>query len=101
MRLPTILGVALFLPLLLKSQPGDAGAMSPEGDRVGQATMGKPEILAVLRKVNSYQLAHPDASAAAEPLHHIWMRVTWHTGVMAAWEATGDPSFLEQSLAYG
>jgi rhamnogalacturonyl hydrolase YesR len=65
--------------------------------------MGKREILAVLRKVDSYQLNHPepDPWPAAKPLSHIWMRVTWYTGVAAAWEATGDPSFLEQSLAYG
>jgi unsaturated rhamnogalacturonyl hydrolase len=92
MRLPTLLGLVLLFAPLLKSQPGDAGAM-----------MGKREILATLRKVNTYQLGHPapDAPTAADPLHHIWMRVTWYTGVMSAWEATGDPAFLEQSLAYG
>jgi rhamnogalacturonyl hydrolase YesR len=84
----------LLLPVLLKSQSEDAGT---------QTMMEKRGILAVLRKVNSNQLAHPvqDAPEAADPLHHIWMRVTWYTGVMAAWETTGDPSFLEQSMAYG
>jgi rhamnogalacturonyl hydrolase YesR len=77
--------------------------MSLERVNVGLTMMGKREILAALRKVNSNQLDHPapDAPAAAEPLHHIWMRVTWYTGVAAAWEATGDASFLKQSLAYG
>lgn len=64
---------------------------------------GKDEIRGILRKVNSYQLAHPvlDASEEKDPLLHPWPRVTWYTGVMAAWEATKNPSFLEQSLAYG
>lgn len=64
---------------------------------------GKNHMLGILRKVNSYQLAHPvlDASEAQDPLLHPWPRVTWYTGVVAAWEVTQDPSFLEQSLAYG
>jgi len=103
MRFPTILVLGLLLPLLLRSQSEDAGTMSLERVNVGLTMMGKREILAALRKVNSNQLDHPapDAPAAAEPLHHIWMRVTWYTGVAAAWEATGDASFLKQSLAYG
>jgi unsaturated rhamnogalacturonyl hydrolase len=101
MRLPTILGLVLLLPPLLKSQPEGAGAMSPEGKYASHGIPEKRQILAAMREVNSYQLAHPDPVAAAQPLHHIWMRVTWYTGVMAAWEATGDPSYLEQSLAYG
>lgn len=70
---------------------------------VGGRILGKREILASLRKVNSYQLAHPvlEASEAADPLRHPWPRVTWYTGVVAAWKATGDSSFLEQALAYG
>jgi len=77
--------------------------MGPEGKNVGQTILEKREILDALRKANSYQLAHPvlDPSEAAEPLRHLWLRVTWYTGVVAAWKATGDPSFLEQSLAYG
>src|ERR1700722_6919086 len=101
MRLPTILGLVLLLPPLLRSQPEGAGTMSPEGKYASHALPGKRETLAAMREVNSYQLAHPDPVSLAQPLHHIWMRVTWYTGVMAAWEAAGDSSYLEQSLAYG
>jgi rhamnogalacturonyl hydrolase YesR len=64
---------------------------------------GKSEVLAILRKVNSYQLAHPVLAPreAADPLWHPWPRMVWYHGVMAAWRATKDPAFLEQALAYG
>ncbi|HXQ80687.1 MAG TPA: glycoside hydrolase family 88 protein, partial [Opitutaceae bacterium] len=103
MRLPTVLGLVLLIPLVLRPQSEDAGITDAERKNIGEAKPEKREILAVLREVNANQLAHPelDASAAAEPLRHIWLRVTWYTGVVAAWKATGDPSFLEQSLAYG
>lgn len=67
------------------------------------ALPGKREIRATLRKVNSYQRAHPvlDPTEAADPLLHPWPRMTWYTGVMAAWWATHDRSFLEQALTYG
>jgi|SRR5882762_4966399 rhamnogalacturonyl hydrolase YesR len=76
---------------------------TPQRSTITPQTPGKNEILAILRKVNSYQLSHPvlDAAEAADPLFHPWPRVTWYTGVMAAWEATKDQPFFEQSLAYG
>jgi unsaturated rhamnogalacturonyl hydrolase len=103
MRLPTVLGLILLLPLALKSQPVDAGPPGPGGKAVPETTRDKRAIRAALREVNAYQRAHPvpDPAEAAEPLSHLWPRVTWHIGVVAAWEATGDPSFLEQALAYG
>jgi len=67
----------------------------------------KTEILTILRKVNSYQLENPvleksgSGKPITDPLQLPWPRVTWYTGVMAAWEATRDPEYLEQSLAYG
>ena len=103
MRLPTILGLISALPLALTPKSGHAGATGAERNAASETTPEEREVLAALRKVNSYQLAHPvlDPSAAAEPLRHLWLRVTWYIGVVAAWEATGDPAFLEQSLAYG
>jgi len=45
-----------------------------------------------MRRVNSWQLAHP----VMKPDDRNWKRATWYTGVVAAWIATGDKSFLRQ-----
>jgi len=57
----------------------------------------RKEIHAVMRRVNSWQLAHP----VMKPDDRNWKRATWYTGVVAAWIATGDKSFLRQALAWG
>ena len=68
---------------------------------------GKEEILSILKKVNSYQLAHPVIDAwesshpGVGPEVRPWPRATWYTGVMSLWKATRDRSFLEQAIAYG
>jgi unsaturated rhamnogalacturonyl hydrolase len=73
----------------------------------GNKLPGKQEIFSILKKVNSYQLAHPvvDAWEAAHPTagpaRRPWPRATWYTGVMAVWKATKDPSSLEQAIEYG
>lgn len=67
----------------------------------------KSAVLDTLRKINSYQVAHPvvertgSGRLITDPLEHPWPRATWYTGVMAAWHATKYRAFLEQSLAYG
>jgi unsaturated rhamnogalacturonyl hydrolase len=85
-----------------------AGATAEQkGVTTGDEIPGKPEILSLLRKVNSYQLEHPyvDAWEAAHPIDaqrkRPWTRATWYTGVMAVWKATRDPAFLEQAIQYG
>jgi unsaturated rhamnogalacturonyl hydrolase len=57
----------------------------------------RKEILALMRKVNAWQVANP----VMLPDDRNWQRATWYTGVMAAWKATGDRRFLDQSLAWG
>jgi len=57
----------------------------------------KQEILTLLKKVNSWQMAHP----VMKPDDRNWERATWYTGVMAAWKATKDRSFLDQALEWG
>jgi rhamnogalacturonyl hydrolase YesR len=57
----------------------------------------KPEILTLLKKANSWQLAHP----VMKPDDRNWERATWYTGVMAAWKATKDRLFLDQALEWG
>jgi rhamnogalacturonyl hydrolase YesR len=57
----------------------------------------KQEILTLLKKANSWQMAHP----VMKPDDRNWERATWYTGVMAAWKATKDRSFLDQALEWG
>ena len=54
-------------------------------------------ILGLMHKVNSWQLAHP----VMKPDDRNWERGTWYTGVMAAWKATKDRTFLDQALKWG
>ncbi len=79
------------------------GAMAAGKEITDDAIPTKADVLAIIQKVNSYQLAHPvlDPSEAADPLWHPWPRVVWYNGVMAAWRATMDPSYLEQAVKYG
>jgi rhamnogalacturonyl hydrolase YesR len=57
----------------------------------------KQEILTLLKKANSWQMAHP----VMKPDDRNWERATWYTGVMAAWKATKDRLFLDQALEWG
>jgi rhamnogalacturonyl hydrolase YesR len=57
----------------------------------------KQEILTLLERANSWQLAHP----VMKPDDRNWERATWYTGVMAAWKSTRGPAFLEQALRWG
>ena len=94
------IGLGLGLSWALWAASGILGAAGPQLPR-------KSEILAILRKVNAYQLDHPVVEKTGagrpitDPLERPWMRSTWYVGVMAAWETTREPRFLEQSLAYG
>jgi len=57
----------------------------------------KQEILSLLKKANSWQLAHP----VMKPDDRNWERATWYTGVMAAWKSTRNAAFLDQALEWG
>ncbi|MGO8790429.1 MAG: glycoside hydrolase family 105 protein, partial [Terriglobia bacterium] len=74
-----------------------ATVAEPRDAESDQKLPPKQEILILLRKANSWQLAHP----VMKPDDRNWERATWYTGVMAAWKATHDPIFLNQSLAWG
>jgi rhamnogalacturonyl hydrolase YesR len=54
-----------------------------------------PAIAGVMKKVNTWQLEHP-----WKPEDRNWIRATWYTGVMAAFDATRDEDYLKQSLAW-
>jgi rhamnogalacturonyl hydrolase YesR len=57
----------------------------------------RAQILALMRKVDAYQIAHPLMATG----DHNWERGTWYTGVMEAWKTTGDETFLNQALDWG
>ena len=61
------------------------------------ALPSRPEILALMHRVDDYQIAHP----VMKPDDRNWERGTWYTGVMEAWKATHDPAFLNQALDWG
>lgn len=49
-----------------------------------------------MKRVNQWQLAHPWT-----PSDRNWIRATWYTGVMAAYAATGDETYLQQAIRWG
>ena len=72
-------------------------AAAPRGATGAPALPNKREILTLLERANSWQLAHP----VMKPDDRNWERATWYTGVMAAWKSTGNPAFLDQALDWG
>jgi rhamnogalacturonyl hydrolase YesR len=97
----TVIITPLNNPLLIIDPPRDGyvvhAAAAASGTATGPALPRKQEILALLQKANSWQLAHP----VMKPDDRNWQRGTWYTGVMAAWKSTHDPAFLNQALAWG
>jgi unsaturated rhamnogalacturonyl hydrolase len=57
----------------------------------------RSEILALMRRVNNYQIAHP----VMPPEDRNWERSTWYTGVIEAWKTTHDKTFLNQAIDWG
>lgn len=53
-------------------------------------------IAGVLKKADDWQLAHPVMPDGDRN----WRRATWYTGVMAAYQATGDPAYLDQAMRW-
>ena len=60
-------------------------------------TPAAAEIRELMHRVNDGQVAHPVMGAK----NRNWERATWYTGVMAAYQATGDEKFLQQALDWG
>ena len=57
-----------------------------------------PEAIAeVMRKTNDYQMHHPVMKGA----NRNWERGTWFTGVMAAYQATGEEAYRGQARRFG
>jgi unsaturated rhamnogalacturonyl hydrolase len=59
----------------------------------------RENVLAILHKVNDYQLAHPSRDPQIDTGHE-WSRATYYTGVMAFHRATGDEKLLAQALRW-
>jgi rhamnogalacturonyl hydrolase YesR len=72
-------------------------AAAARGATAAPALPNKQEILTLLERANSWQLAHP----VMKPDDRNWERATWYTGVMAAWKSTRNPLFLDQALDWG
>jgi len=91
-------------PLLIIDNPRDgyvvhaaAAVAAPREATTAPASPKKQEILTLLQRANSWQMAHP----VMNPDDRNWERGTWYTGVMAAWKATKDRLFLNQALEWG
>jgi rhamnogalacturonyl hydrolase YesR len=61
---------------------------------IGNA-FAQDQILALMRKVNAYALAHPLRETDRD-----WIRATWYSGVMEAYHATGDARYLQQAQTW-
>ncbi|MCP4785804.1 MAG: hypothetical protein GY903_06595 [Fuerstiella sp.] len=61
-------------------------------DRTAANPFEEDNILAIMHKVNDYAKAHPYRKTDRN-----WIRGTWYAGVMEAYYATGDASYLEQA----
>ena len=92
-------------PSVLMGRTGRVAATRDSA--TAEALPRKQEVLAIVRKVNSYQVAHPvidkweAAHPGISPMHRPWPRATYYTGVMAVWKTTHDRSFLEQGAKWG
>jgi len=62
----------------------------------GQNPFSRESIRATMRRVNEFQKAHPWRETDRN-----WIRATYYTGVMGAYQATKDPAYLEQARAWG
>ena len=63
--------------------------------RGGENVFAKDAIVALMRKVNTYQRTHPWRRDDRN-----WIRATYYTGVMALYRTTKDAKVLDQALAW-
>lgn len=82
--------IALIVPLLT-ALLGAAAAEKPPAEKV----YTKDSILAVMRRVRDYQVAHPWKATDRN-----WIRATYYTGVMGLYRASGDKEILNQALRW-
>lgn len=82
------------LGVLAVSVTGPARA-APAAGGAPADVFDEAAIRALLRRVNDYQLAHPWRDTDRN-----WIRATWYTGVVAAYEATGERAWLDQALRW-
>ena len=72
-------------------------AASPAVD-AGRAGLPVPsEIVSLMKAANGWQLSHMETLEE----EHDWERGTWYTGVMAAYQSTGDRAYLDQATRWG
>lgn len=57
----------------------------------------KDYVLRIMKKVNNYQFNNP----WTDKEDYNWIRGTYYTGVMAAYQATGDKQYLKQANRWG
>jgi rhamnogalacturonyl hydrolase YesR len=88
---------ALLLACALTGCTVLSGFVLYQTHAASQTLPSRPEILAILHKVNDWQSANPVMPAG----NRTWERATWYTGVMSAWKETGDRKFLNQALDWG
>jgi len=61
----------------------------------GKEALKKKDIMALMRRVYGYQIAHPGTRT-----DNGWIRGTFYTGVMALYETTHDPAVLAQAMKW-
>jgi rhamnogalacturonyl hydrolase YesR len=80
-----------ILPLVCLTFAGLQGASGAD------ELTSKAGILALMHRVNDWQVKHPVMPAG----NRNWERATWYTGVMSAWKETRDARFFDQAMAWG
>ncbi len=68
-------------------------------DAIRQDVFAKENVLAILHKVNDYQLKHPEGGPQIASGSE-WSRATYYTGVMAFYRATGEAKLLDQAMRW-
>ena len=84
----TVKPILTLLAALLLTTPGLLRAADP---------FDRTTIVGLMRRANHWQTAHP----RMKPDDRNWERGTWFTGIMAAYEATGDEKYLTQAMDWG
>ena len=89
LKLALALGAASVLMVRLAMGGGSDTVTGPTSPFSPDAIVG------VMKKANACQLAHPWSA-----VDNSWIRGTFYTGVMAAYDATGDEAYREQAMRW-
>ncbi len=84
-------GAILSSPATEKADDSPAKSQPPAAPA---SIYSRDDIRQLMRKVDDWQLANRTKDVA----ENNWLRATWYTGVMAAYKATGERNFLQQTL---